>query len=138
MPKRKRLLLVLFLCLFCFAVLAGCKGKNAKVEGEALDITVLSKEDIPEELQKVIEEHKTQEITMSYQAGDALYIVRGYGQQETGGYSISVEACVLADDGIHVLFQLHGPAADETIVKEPSWPCVVLKLPYREGEIFFD
>ena len=121
MPKRKRLLLVLFLCLFCFAVLAGCKGKNAKVEGEALDFTVLSKE-----------------ITMSYQAGDALYIVRGYGQQETGGYSISVEACVLADDGIHVLFQLHGPAADETIVKEPSWPCVVLKLPYREGEIFFD
>ena len=99
---------------------------------------MLSKEDIPEELQKVIEEHKTQEITMSYQAGDALYIVRGYGQQETGGYSISVEACVLADDGIHVLFQLHGPAADETIVKEPSWPCVVLKLPYREGEIFFD
>lgn len=83
MPKRKRLLLVLFLCLFCFAVLAGCKGKNAKVEGEALDFTVLSKEDIPEELQKVIEEHKTQEITMSYRQGMPWYIVRGYGQQET-------------------------------------------------------
>ena len=113
MPKRKRLLLVLFLCLFCFAVLAGCKGKNAKVEGEALDFTVLSKEDIPEELQKVIEEHKTQEITMSYQAGDALYIVRGYGQQETGGYSISVEELGVTSQAVFFRTQLIGPSDEK-------------------------
>ena len=127
------------LCLAFLLTLCGCgTSRSGTGERAAVEFTVVSAEEVPQELSEILEKNKAREIRMTYQDGEELYLIRGYGEQKTGGYSISVEACVLADDGIHVLFKLHGPAADETIVKEPSWPWVVLKLPYREGEIFFD
>ena len=137
MKKTKAVLLGVI--LWSLLLISGCNFIRIEEEPrKPLEYSIVKNEEIPAELAALIQEKKKNEFQLTYQSEKELFLIKGYGQQMSGGYSISVEACVLADDGIHVLFQLHGPAADETIVKEPSWPCVVLKLPYREGEIFFD
>ena len=62
---------------------------------------------------------------------------RGYGIQETGGYSISVEDCYLSDTAICVKTRLQGPKNGEEVTKAPSYPFIVLKLELREEEVLF-
>ena len=56
-----------------------------------LDYTIAAEADIPEELQNDIEEKKAADFKMTYKDSEFLYIVRGYGEQETGGI-VSVSA----------------------------------------------
>ena len=95
-------------------------------------------EEIPEELKEIIEENKHEEIKMSYESEGFLYLVRGYGEQKTGGYSIAVNSVLLADDGIHVNTSLIGPAQDKKIAEEPSYPYLVLKMEEHEEPIVFE
>ena len=127
----KHILSILFILTAVVGLLTSCQQTDGEIQGEPL-------EEIPSELLEVIQTHKQNEIKMSYKLEDSYYIIRGYGQQKTGGYSISVNACVLAEDGIHVDFSLLGPQTDEAIANEPSFPCIVLKLAYREVPVIFD
>ena len=109
-----------------------------EITGEPLDFTVVPAEDVPDELKTILEANKESEMMISYRIGDYLYIIRGYGKQETGGCSIAVDQLILAEDGIHFSSTLMGPDAGEEIPKEPSCPYVVVKLPWLEQEVFFD
>ena len=120
-------------------LLAGCTLTEKKeITGEPLDFTVVPAEDVPDELKTILEANKESEMMISYRIGDYLYIIRGYGKQETGGCSIAVDQLILAEDGIHFSSTLMGPDAGEEIPKEPSCPDVVVKLPWLEQEVFFD
>ena len=66
-----------------------------------------------------------------------LMLLSGYGIQETGGYSISVEDCDLSDTAICVKTRLQGPENGEEVTKAPSYPFIVLKLELREEEVLF-
>ncbi|MDO5422309.1 MAG: protease complex subunit PrcB family protein [Eubacteriales bacterium] len=134
----KRLIPLLLCIVLSVFLLTGCNPQESEVQGDPLEFTVLTQEEIPAQLLEVIESHKQNEIQMSYKIEDYLYIVRGYGQQDTGGYSIAVNSCVLAEDGIHVDFSLLGPQTEETIAKEPSNPYLVIKLEYRDTPVLFD
>ena len=37
---------------------------------------------------------------MTYQSGEELYLIKGYGQQMTGGYSIQVAELSLSDTAV--------------------------------------
>lgn len=67
--------------------------------------------DIPEELQNDIEEKKAADFKMTYKDSEFLYIVRGYGEQETGGYSICIRDLYLTSNAIIFDTELIGPAA---------------------------
>lgn len=134
----KHILSILFILTAVVGLLTSCQQTDGEIQGEPLEFTVLTQEEIPSELLEVIQTHKQNEIKMSYKLEDSYYIIRGYGQQKTGGYSISVNACALAEDGIHVDFSLLGPQTEEAIANEPSFPCIVLKLAYREVPVIFD
>ena len=83
-------------------LLAGCTLTEKKeITGEPLDFTVVPAEDVPDELKTILEANKESEMMISYRIGDYLYIIRGYGKQETGGCSIAVDQLILAEDGIH-------------------------------------
>ena len=71
--------------------------KIDREEKQKLDYTVVKEEDMPREIQALIEERKEQEFQMAYQSGNELYLVKGYGQQEGGGYSIQVEALSMTE-----------------------------------------
>lgn len=74
-------------------LLAGCTLTEKKeITGEPLDFTVVPAEDVPDELKTILEANKESEMMISYRIGDYLYIIRGYGKQETGGCSIAVDS----------------------------------------------
>ncbi len=129
----------IWLCLAaCVALigLAGCQKKEAKdSQRSEVEFTVVAKEEIPEELAAEIEKNKQGEIRMAYTDGGNQYLIRGYGEQKTGGYSISVTECTEDETTVYLDTRLLGPANEEQITKEPSYPYIVLKIEAREKEV---
>ena len=87
----KRILTIVGLTVLLLPVLFGCGKKEDDRSGRSeVDFEVVPKEELPAPLAEAVEENKKDEIRMTYMDGEDLYLVRGYGEQATGGYSISV------------------------------------------------
>lgn len=67
-----------------------------------LDFTVVSAEDISEELKSHIDERKEETFTLIYRDGENMYLIVGYGSQEGGGYSIRVNDLYLGEQSVCV------------------------------------
>lgn len=119
-------------------MLMGCGEAQPEDKIRDLEFTVLEESDIPKALAEVIGENKETEMKLSYQNEGYLYIARGFGKQETGGCSIRVTRCYLAEDGIHVKFELLGPSQGEKIKEEASYPYIVIKMEGMEETILFE
>lgn len=116
--------------------LTACSSpKKSAPERTELVYTVEDIRNLPQELQNIIEEHKKQEIRLSYTDGSDLYLIRGYGEQQTGGYSIAVRECSEDEQSILLDTMLIGPHNPEEMKEEPSYPYVVLKTEQKEKEI---
>lgn len=111
--------------------------KIDREEKQKLDYTVVKEEDMPREIQALIEERKEQEFQMAYQSGNELYLVKGYGQQEGGGYSIQVEALSMTENALELKTKLLGPSGEEDQSLEPSYPYIVIKMEYRDLPVRF-
>ena len=73
-------------------ILWGCGSiHTTEAKLSDLDYTVVSNDNIEEDIQKLIDEKKENPFQMTYSDGNYKYIVIGYGRQETGGYSIQVQ-----------------------------------------------
>lgn len=131
---------MLCLCLLALLVfLTGCGSKKGEDEKKTeVEFTVVNPEEIPEELTEIIEENKQGELKLTYEDQGYAYLVRGYGQQKTGGYSITVNQVYLSEDGLHVDTSLIGPPKDQKIRDEASYPYLTLKIEAQEVPIFFD
>ena len=79
------------ICMMLTVLLCACTG-NDMMEKKVrdLDFTVVSAEDISEELKSHIDERKEETFTLIYRDGENMYLIVGYGSQEGGGYSIRV------------------------------------------------
>ena len=128
------MLLLLFLTM-----LLGCSQKDSQEDrGKEAAYTVVDPDEVPEELQEIIEKNREYEMKMSYLADQVLYAVRGYGKQKTGGYSIQVNGVWSTEEEIHVDTSLIGPSPDREVKEEPSYPCLVLNLGRTEKQVVFD
>lgn len=126
-------------CLALLVLLAGCGAKQETgTEKTEVEFTVVNPDDIPEELAEIIEENRQGELKLTYEDQGYAYLVRGYGQQKTGGYSIAVNGVYLSEDGLHVDTSLIGPPKDQEIRDEASYPYLTIKIEAQEAEIFFD
>ena len=130
----------LFATLFFAALLfAGCSVEQTnRTKISDLDYTIAAEADIPEELQNDIEEKKAADFKMTYKDSEFLYIVRGYGEQETGGYSICIRDLYLTSNAIIFDTELIGPRKGETISKSPSYPYIVVKVELRDENVVFE
>jgi hypothetical protein len=116
----------------------GCGITRDKAEKiRDLDYTVVKEADIPEEFLNRIETEKTTEFRMTYSDGEYLYIARGYGEQETGGYSIAVQELYLTEDAIVFSGALYGPQNGEQVTQSKSYPYIVIKLELLETPVTF-
>jgi hypothetical protein len=115
----------------------GCGSAQKEGSGErsALSFTVVDPEKVPQELAGIIEENKKNEIRMTYRDGDVMYLVRGYGEQETGGCSITVDECSEDEEQIYLDTTLLGPKEANASSKEHSFPYLVVKIETREKEV---
>ncbi|MCD8364889.1 MAG: protease complex subunit PrcB family protein [Clostridiales bacterium] len=125
---------VLALLLSC-----GCTVRKAGTEKiRDLDYTVLAESEVPETLAEEIEENKADDLKMTYRENDYLYIVRGFGMQETGGYSIQVTELSLAENAIYFDAELIGPESGEEVEKAVSYPYIVIKTERLEENVVFE
>ena len=134
--RKKCSTFILILVLF---LLSGCSLKKAGTEKiRDLEYTVLEETELPDALRDAIEEKKTEDFKMSFCEDDALYIVRGFGMQETGGYSIQVKELYLADNAIYFDADLIGPESGENVEKTVSYPYIVVKLERMDENVVFE
>ena len=108
--------------------LAGCQFiKIEEGERTPLKYTIVKQEEIPAEAVELMEQKKEKTFQMTYQVGDVRYLMKGYGQQLTGGYSIQVEEVSESENAVFCKTRLIGPSEDQA-GSEPSYPCIVLKI----------
>jgi hypothetical protein len=137
MKKSKKAAALLGLLLTAW-MFAGCSVLSEEsVKLQDLGFTVVSEEKISEELKEIIDEKKADPFKLTYSDEEYLYIVIGYGQQSSGGYSIAVDELYLTEDAICVSTTLLGPDNTETSGQTPSCPYIVLKLDYMEKPVIF-
>lgn len=125
-------------CLLAVTVLVGCgedKGEDSKVRD--LDFTVVGQNEIPQELKEIIGKKKTESFRLTFTSGEDLYIVAGYGEQKTGGYSISVPELYLTDNSITIKTELKGPEKGEQTGPEVSYPFIVVKTAFIDTPVVF-
>lgn len=142
MGKKKsgKVLLVAALLAWVFVVrfLTACNvEKDDLKKVRDLEFTVVGETDLPEELKQVIGEKKTAPFKMTYTDDQNLYIAVGYGEQENGGYSISVRELYLTENAIVADTELLGPESAEQTGAEKSYPYIVVKTEYLEEPVIF-
>ncbi len=131
-------------CLFgimlaCVLSVTGCTLlSEEKIKLRDLEFTVLGEEKIPQQLKTIIEEKKKEPFQITYTDNANLYICIGYGEQETGGYSIAVNELYLTDTNICVSTSLLGPEASEKSNKISSYPYIVIKTEFLEQTVTFE
>jgi hypothetical protein len=118
--------------------LSGCNAfdSNSSKVSE-LDYTVVEDKDLPTELKKLIDSKKENTIRLTYTTKDYIYLVAGYGQQPTSGYSIRVNDVYLGTDAIYVDVDLIGPESGEQVTELPTTPVIVLKMEKRDEPVVF-
>ena len=91
-------------------LLTGC-GLIKIEEGERtpLEYTIVKQEEIPAEAVRFMEQKKKKGFQMIYKVEDSMYLMKGYGTQVTGGYSIQVEEVSQSENGVFCKTRLLGP-----------------------------
>ena len=137
--RRLNYLLFILSLMMIIITTAGCKMvKVENVRVEELDYTVVTDRDIPEILKNLIQEQKTEPFELTYEFEGYLYVAKGYGKQESGGYSIRVNDLYLGKNAIYVEMDLVGPETMEEMAAGASYPYIVLKLEGRTEPVLFE
>lgn len=136
MKKGIKYIILLFAALLFGA---GCSvEKTDRNKLRDLDFTLAEDSQLPEELKARIEEKKTAEFKMTFDTEDCKYIVVGYGVQETGGYSISVEELYETENAVYISTGFIGPAKGEAVNRVESFPYIVVKIEYLDKRVVFE
>ncbi len=137
--KRLKTIITLLLIIITVFGLIGCKKDKSEIKKiKDLEFTVVEEADLPGELREVIDEKKEKPFRLHYSNNDFLYIVVGYGKQNSGGYSIAVEELFLTDNAIYFDTNLIGPTQDDLVTQGVTYPYIVVKLEYIDKKIVFD
>lgn len=131
-------ILIALACLFAVLGFGGCSVSSTGGEKvKDLEFSVLGREDIPQELGDMIASKESAAFKLTYSDGQNLYIAVGYGEQESGGYSIRVNELYLASNSIVLDTELLGPQKGEQAGAEKSRPYIVLRTEYSELPVIF-
>lgn len=127
------------LCVILLSLMTGCSAEKLRTEKlRDIEFTVVDEENIPEELEEMIEEKEEKPFKLTYADNGALYIAVGYGEQPTSGYSIEVQELYETENAIYIHTNLIGPAKDEKIVEQKTYPYLVVKLEFIDKNVVFE
>lgn len=127
------------LCATFLIALAGCSAETLATEKlRDIDFTVVDEDDIPEELEEMIDEKEEQPFKLTYADNGELYIAVGYGEQPTTGYSIQVTELYESKNAIYIHTNLIGPSNDEKILERKTHPYIVVKMEYVDKNVVFE
>lgn len=133
-------LLLFAACIGILAFLLSCGCGIEKTDGTKvsdLEYEMTEEENVPKELAAKIEEKKEADFKLTYESGDDLYIARGYGEQETGGYSIQILELYLTQNAAVFDTNLIGPSKDDAKNTSPSYPYIVVRVKNPKKNVIF-
>ncbi len=113
-------------------------GGDRRSQAERFVLYDFEEKEIPQEFLEVIEEKKEGIFKLTYTDQENLYIAVGYGVQQTGGYSISVNECYLTKNAVYFDTTLIGPSKGEQVNQVKSYPYLVIKTKYLEKSVVFE
>lgn len=126
--KKKRITIFVAACIMMMLFLAGCAGESTEEDKlKDIEFTVIGEDQQPDSLKEIIAEKSAQPFQISYTLGEELYIAVGYGEQPSGGYSISVNAFYETEKSLVIDTTLIGPGKAENVTNTPTQPYVVIK-----------
>lgn len=132
----KRILAFTITYVTLITVAAGCSADEAPEDKiKELEFTVVGEEQQPEALREIIAEKSAEPFQISYTLGEELYIAIGYGEQPSGGYSISVNEFYEADESVVIDTTLIGPGKAENVTSTPTRPYIVVKTENIEDKM---
>ena len=134
--KKKGILLAL--CLLTGWLTACTTSVQQSESQDDMEFTVVSEDRLPEELKEIVEGKKESAFKLTYADEGYLYICTGYGKQDSGGYSITVDSLYETDNAIYVNTNLLGPKAGSASGNSPSYPYIVIKVEFRDKTVVFD
>lgn len=134
---KKNVLTIVCMTFLCLAT--GCSVQKLSTEKiRDINFTVVDEENIPEELEEMIDEKDDKPFKLTYADNGSLYIAVGYGEQPTSGYSIKVQELYETENAIYIHTNLIGPAKDEKIVKRKTKAGIVVKLEFIDKNVVFE
>lgn len=133
--KRAKLIIVLITCI-CIVSSCGIEKINNKKEKD-IDFTVVAENEIPTEVNQIIEERKEKEFKAAYSDEQYTYIIIGYGKQKYQGYSIMVKKLYETKNAVFVRTEFEGPK-EYTNNEIVTYPVIVIKMEYSDKNIIFD
>ncbi|MCC8049645.1 MAG: protease complex subunit PrcB family protein [Clostridiales bacterium] len=116
---------------------SGCQRQEESEKTE-VEYTVAMSGEIPDELAAIIEENKEKEMRLVWMDGNDMYLIRGYGKQATGGYSIAVAECTEDEETLWFDTRLIGPQKEDAASAEPSYPWLVVKITATDKEVVIE
>lgn len=124
--------------LLFFSFLTGCQSvQTDSTRGKDWDYTVVPTADIPQDFAEEIEQKKVNSFQMTYEDGVYLYIAVGYGEQNSGGYSIQLQGLYEKGEDLCVETTLTGPEDDVVVSDKASFPYIVIKTEKTDKNVVF-
>ncbi len=130
-------MMTILFVLTLLVMLSGCGNAPAEEKLRNLEFVVLSEERIPQELKTILEEKKAQPFQITYQDMENLYLCVGYGEQETAGYSVAVDALYLTKNTLVARTTLLGPDNTRKPAKALTYPMIVIRTELRSETVVF-
>lgn len=126
--------------VLCGILFWACGSDQKPEKTGDVSYEIVPEGELPEELAKLIQERKENEFRLSFSDEESLYLIVGYGRQQTGGYSIQIKDLYLAEDVIYIDTELQGPLPEETADVEESTqtPYIVVKMEMTDKTIYFE
>lgn len=129
-------LVLMILVVNCISACSVDSISDKKVS--QVDYTVVADEDLPETLKTAIEEKKSGPFKLSYIDQGEMYIAVGYGEQQSGGYSIVVDDLYMTESNMVIATTLTGPEEEVKGQGTPSYPYLVVKTEYVDCQIIYE
>lgn len=127
------------LCISMLWLLTGCSAEKMNTEKlRDIAFTVVPEDDIPEELEEMIEDKEGDMFKLTFADKGDLYIAVGYGTQKTSGYSIEVKELYETKNAIIIHTNLIGPSNEEKIVERETEPYIVVKMEFVDKNVVFE
>ena len=121
-------IVIIAMCL----VTAACGRADTKSSNVSdVDYTVVDRA-------ATIDARKESDFEISACIDGYTYIVKGYGKQPTGGYSIRVDRLQTNGTDMTMASTLIGPSAGEAVNKLATYPYIVLKTEATDNNILFE
>lgn len=134
----KRIYSIMLVCLLCMSVMACGIKRDPMKKIRDLEFSVIAEDKLPEELLASINEKKAQSFKMTFQDQGFLYICVGYGEQDTAGYSVTINALYETENAVYMDTNLIGPGPEEKGQNTQTYPYVVVKMENIDKPVVFD